>query len=149
MSKTGSFRLQPVLNFKSSKVDVLEMEFSNLKAAHLREVGVLNALQRANQQHVDALCAEQQARDIDCQAIQLRQEYLNVLKDCMLRQSSRVIEAERQVETKREELVNLMKEKKVLEKLQERHLAQVRADQAHREARAVDDLMISRYANKR
>jgi flagellar export protein FliJ len=149
MSKAAGFRLQPVLNFKSSKVDVLEMEFSSLKAAHLREVEALTVLQRTHQQHVDTLCAEQQVRDIDCQAIQQRQDYLHVLKECVVRQFARVVEAERHVETKREELVNMMKEKKVLEKLGERHHAQVKADQAQREARAVDDLMMSRYVNKR
>ena len=53
-----------------------------------------------------------------------------------------------QVEAKREELVKTMQDQKTLEKLKNRHRARELTELNRREARVVDDLVITRYARE-
>jgi flagellar export protein FliJ len=61
-------------------------------------------------------------------------------------QTTRVEEAKQRMESKRNELVEGMKEQKVLEKLHTRYQAEQTRELSRREARTVDDMVITRYA---
>lgn len=144
MSLPTEFRLQPVLSYKSHMVDALEMEFARLKLAHQREQEMLVTLQQTAQREIDTL-RERQVGLIDCTDIQLRQDYLDSLRQNVVRQTDRVEEAEQRADDKRGELVETMQDQKVLEKLRDHHQARVLKEMDRREARAVDDIVTSRY----
>ena len=143
------FRLQPVLNYKSSVVEALEMEFARLKLKHLEEQQVLNSLQQREQQHIDSLRQQQQRGQLDCDLIQLHQQYLRSLTDHVVAQAARVNEAAQQAETKREELVKTMQDRKMLEKLRERYRTRQAQELLRRETRAVDEIVTTRYVRER
>jgi flagellar export protein FliJ len=149
MSGSEEFRLQPILNLKSSLVDVLEVEFAHLKEAHQSEVTRLEKLQRHQTEEMAVLSQQQQSGPLDCHSIQLSQQYLETLAQKETEQTVRVKETEQQVETKREELVKTMQDQKTLEKLRERHDTKQHQVLQHREANTVDDLVTSRYARER
>lgn len=148
MAESTQFRLQSVLDFKSSLVENLETEFAQLKLAHTQATEVLGNLERAAQRQSDILLREQQQGLLNCQAIHLHQKYLDYLNDNVSRQKLRVEEAHRQMENKRLELVEMMKDKKTLENLRERHQTRVLRDRNRQEAKIVDDLVITRYARE-
>lgn len=147
LGKTN-FRLEPVLNYTSNIVDTLELEFAQLKLAHKNETEVLERLESAKMEEMDAL-QHQQHGVLDCEAILLRQKYLQVLDTQIVRQKARVRAAEEKVNAKRDELIDSMKSQKTLEKLKENHLAAQQLDDRRREARIIDDLVTTRYARER
>ncbi len=146
MADGKHFRLQPVLDYKSNVVDTLEMEFARRKVAYQHEVEALLYLAQAEDQEIEALCQQQQQGPLNCEVIQLGQQYLDTLKNHVAQQTARVEEAREQMEVKRQELVETMKDQKVLENLRERFQAQQARELLRREARAVDDIVITRYA---
>lgn len=148
MTGLEEFRLQPVLNLKSNLADTLEVEFAHLKVAHQEEVTRLEKLQRRKTEEMEVLSRQQQSGPLDCHAIELRQHYLQTLTDHETVQTTRVKDAERQVETKREELVKTVQDQKTLEKLRDQHQARQRRVLQHREAGMIDDLVTMRYIRK-
>lgn len=148
MTGSEEFRLQPVLNLKANLVDTLEVEFAHLKLAHQQEVTHLEKLQRRKTEEMEVLSRQQQSGPLDCQSIELRQHYLQTLAECETVQTVRVKDAERQVETKREELVKGVQDQKTLEKLRDQHEAKQRQILLHREAKMIDDLVTARYIRK-
>lgn len=148
MAEAIDFRLQSVLDFKSSLVENLETEFAQLKLVHTQATEVLSNLERAAQRQSDILLKEQQQGLLNCQAIHLHQKYLDYLDENVSRQKSHVKETYRQMEAKRLELVEMMKDKKTLENLRERHQTRVLRDRNRQEAKVIDDLVITRYARE-
>jgi flagellar export protein FliJ len=148
MANKTSFRLQPVLNYKSNLVDALEVEFSHLKQVHRQEANVLQQLQETKNQGMDALRRQQQGA-LDCETIRLHQQYLQALDTQVTQQTGRVEEAKGQANDKREELVKTMQDQKTLEKLRERHQVKQQRELLRREARVVDDLVVTRYKRER
>jgi flagellar export protein FliJ len=149
MSDKNGFRLQPVLNVKSSLVDALEVEFARLKALHQDEMDILLALQQAEGREMEALRRQQQKDLLNCEEICHHQQYLASLAEYKAQQAERVKEAKLRMETKREELVTTMQDQKVLEKLREHHQAGQTRDRQRREARTVDELVTARYRHGR
>lgn len=147
MSGPNTFRLESVLNFKSGLVDTLEMEFAQLKAAHQYELNSLSRLEQIKNQQIDALHQQQQGM-LDCYTIQLSHQYLDTLGNMVTQQASRAEEIKRQMEAKREELVKSMQDQEALEKLRKNHLTQRHRELHRREAQAVDDIVITRYARE-
>lgn len=147
MAESTDFRLQSVLDFKTSLVENLETEFAQLKLVHTQATEVLGNLERAAQRQSDILLREQQGV-LNCQAIHLHQKYLDYLNDNVARQKMTVEEARRHMEAKRLELVEMMKDKKTLENLRERHQTRVMRDRNRQEAKVIDDLVITRYARE-
>jgi flagellar export protein FliJ len=149
MSRSEEFRLQPILNIKSSLVDTLEVEFSHLKVAHEKEVTRLANLQRRKTEEMEVLSQQQQNGPLDCRTIELGQQYVQNLAEQETKQVFHVKDAERQAEIKREELVKTMQDQKTLEKLRDQHNAKQRKVWLHREAIMIDDLVTTRYAHER
>ena len=144
MGNKDSFRLQPVLSYKSSKVDALEVEFARLKTAYQYEVDVLRQFQLTRNQELSALHQQQNGR-LSCETIRLHHQYLQALDELIAQQVAQVEEAKQKVDVKRDELVSTVKDQKTLEKLRDNHLAKQLKDLQRREARIVDDLVITRY----
>lgn len=149
MRNTNTFRLQSILDLKTNLVDNLETEFAQLRQVHQREETKLEAIHSSRTQEIEALRRQQQSGPLDCEAIQVRQQYLQILADQAVRQATRVREAARQAEAKREELVKTMQDQKTLEKLRERHDTKQHQILLRREAGIIDDLVTTRYARER
>jgi flagellar export protein FliJ len=100
MLPNTSFRLQPVLNVASGKVDMLEVEFAQLKLAHKDETEILNRLESSRREEMEKLQREQRGK-INCQSVLLRQQFLDVLDNQVARQQVRVDQALSQVNSQK------------------------------------------------
>lgn len=149
MAKNPQFHLQPILNYKAGMVDTLEVQFARLKNIHKNEADALQKLQYIKQQGELALNQRQQEGEIDCQAIQLHQQYLRSLEQNLAQQAARVAASKSQMENKRTELIKTMQDQETLEKLREQERDEHQKDLLRREARTVDDLVITRHGQKR
>ncbi len=148
MSKPTDFRLQSVLNFKTGIVDSLEVEFGKLKGIHRQELNILQQLEHTALAQQTLLEKEQLQTDLDCDTITLHQKYLQMLHHRIIRQKVRVKAARANMETKRAELIKTMREQKTLENLKDKHQTRVARELLQKEARIIDDLVITRYARK-
>jgi flagellar export protein FliJ len=148
MPNQNNFRLQPVLKFKASLVDNLELEFVHLKIAHQNEIQALLKLKQVTNQELEALDKQRRQGVIDCEAIQLGHQYLNALDECVAKQVIQVAEAEHRLDAKRDELVKTMQDQKTLEKLRDRHWDKQQQENLRHEARNIDDLVTARYGRE-
>jgi flagellar export protein FliJ len=144
MKQKDNFRLQPVLNLKTSMVDTLEVEFARLKQIQLEETRRLKQLEQTKESEMDTLRSQQNGR-LNCHAIQMHQQYLQALDQVIHQQNHRVETAKHKTEHKREELVKTVQDQKTLEKLKEQHTQKQQLELSRKEARVIDDLVVSRY----
>jgi flagellar export protein FliJ len=148
MTLQQTFHLQPVLNYTESLVDNLELEFAELKVAQHKETRMLEDLEHAKKTQLDSLQNHQHGV-LNCESIVLHQKYLDTLADQIKRQKVRVAQAATLADTKREELIGTIKEQRTLAKLRQNFVAAQKLDLHRREARAIDELVITQYARKR
>ena len=148
MPNQNNFRLQPVLKFKASLIDNLELEFVHLKLAHQNEVQALLELKQIKNQELEALDQQRRRGVIDCEAIQLGHQYLQALDESVANQLIQVAEAEHRLDAKRDELVKTMQDQKTLEKLRDRHWDKQQQENLRREARNIDDLVTTRFGRE-
>ena len=148
MYRKKDFRLKSVLNYKSNLVNVLEGELVKYKVTYQQEVENLAKLEAAQVQSTILLQDQQTAGMLDCQFIQMQHQYLQTIKENIVRQSFRVDEAKSQLDHKRQTLAAALKEKKTLEKLKEIHEDEENQRQLRHESETIDDLVIARYNRK-
>lgn len=144
MAKQINFRLQPILNMKENLVDQLEVAFAKSRMAHQQAVARLEHLQQLKRQTQITLQQQQQGL-LNQESIQHHLRYLQHLESCLLDQTAQVALAEEAMEAQRTELVKMMRDKQTLETLRDHHQARQLKAINQKEAKAVDDLVTSRY----
>ncbi len=143
------FRLQPVLDHKQRQEDLAQVEMAQAQTAQLKEEGTLHQLNQAEAAAISELERQRFTGRLDIEALQLGLGYIDVLKAQILRQTQIVARAQQHTETKRQELVARVQERKTLEKLRERQLDTFTQEQNRIEARDADELVIMRHAHRR
>ena len=126
----------------------LNLEFARLKANHEQEkTALLLALRMAERREMNSL-SQQQYGLLDCEDIKLRQCFLQSLRENVLDQVLRTEAAATEMELKRKELMEALKEYKTIQKLQEKFQAEQAMERQRHEARIVDDIVNARYVRE-
>lgn len=140
------FRLQPVLDHKQRQEDLAQVALAQAQTVQLKEEATLQALNQAEVAAIAELERQRFTGRLDIEALQLGLGYMDLLKAQILRQAQVVARVQQQTETKRQELVARVQERKTLEKLRERQLDAFTHEQNRIEAREADELVIMRHA---
>ena len=140
------FRLQPVLEHKRRLEELAQIEHARAQAAQHREELALSQLNDAETDAVAELERQRFIGRLDIETLQLGMGYLEVLKTQIQRQVQVVERVQRQTETKRDQLIGFMQEKKALEKLRQRQLDAFIVEQNRVEAREMDEMVVMRHA---
>lgn len=106
--------------------------------AHAREQEHLECLERSVRDVVRQLRLSETDGRLDLELIKLTYDFLETLRARVAEQSRLVADLAGQAEAKREELIRTMQERKVLEKLKEKFLAEL-DEQAGREEMRLND----------
>lgn len=115
-----NFRLQSILDYRRSLVDQLRTELAGLQLKCQQEENEVAALEAAEWNAINALATTRQESVDMSQALQVEERLALVQKSIALQ--TEVVERIRaQIEGMREDLLELTKESKALEKLRERH----------------------------
>lgn len=141
------FKLQTALNLKIKEEDRVKEELRRLTNRCQEEFDVLAALEERLGQLEDRLRRRQEAR-VDVAEIQRCLDYLPVMKDRILRQKEVIRRIKEEIEKTRQELVEIMRERKVLEKLRERHFAQYLVEVNREEQKIIDEMATNGYNRK-
>lgn len=138
------FSLQPVLDYRASVVEALEIELAQIVRAQAKAEARL-AMLEAQESDLIAEIARRQRGILDLAALAAGRARLRRLQEQVRQQRETVEHLRAQAAAKRAELVAAMQDEKVLEKLKEREQARLDAELARAESRERDDLYVTRH----
>ena len=138
------FRLQDFLTLRERLEEQKKQEYGLAVAKLEREKQTLAALHRDKDRHVNSFREKIHVK-IEPFQFQIHNDYIEWLKKKITEQEKVVILAQNHVHQKRQELVEAMKNKKVLEKLREKELAVFFREQTIAEQKILDEVVSYRY----
>lgn len=138
------FTLQPVLAYKGNMVDLLERQLAQLLAQRGRLQAILDAL-HARRFETHVLLHREQRGTLRLERIQQHRLYLEWLRERIDEEQRRMAELESRIATKRDELVAMMQDKEMLERLKEKAEERFLAHLESQEADFNDEIALSRF----
>jgi len=140
------FRLESFFQLKRKLEDQAKLEYGQALAALEREKQKKAALERQKSAVLRAF-REQLKKRVDAEAFRQNNLFLDALKYRIRAQEQVIAQAEAFAETKRLALVEAMKERKMLEKLKEKHHETYMIEENRAEQRRVDEIVSYQYNN--
>jgi flagellar FliJ protein len=142
--KPFEFKLQTALNLKQKEEDRVKEELQRLTARRREELNRLAVLEGELGQLEDRVRRHQDAR-VDVAEIKRCLDYLPVMRDRISRQQEIIRQIEADMDKTRQLLVEIMRRRKVLEKLKERHYAQYQLEVTREEQKIIDEMATNGY----
>ena len=115
------FSLEPVLKYRKLLEEDLQKDFAVLKRQLLNERERLSNFEQVRDRFSVEL-QQKQVKSISVSDILLYTDYLQQVSKEIEEQSEKILEAEKRVDQKREELVGAMKNRKIIDRLREKGL---------------------------
>lgn len=145
--KPFAFKLQTALNIKLKEEEKVKEELHQQTARRLETLDLLAVLEEELGKLEDRLRGHQDTR-VDVDEIRRCLDYLPVIREKILRQKECIRQIEAEIDRIRQTLVELMRKRKVLEKLKERHYAQYQAEVNREEQKIIDEMATNSYYRK-
>ena len=115
------FSLEPVLKYRKLLEEDIQKDFAVLKRQLLDEIERLSGLEQIKTRYREEL-QKKQMKTISASDILLYSDYLQQVTKAIENQSEKILEAEKNVDDKREELIDAMKNRKTIARLSEKGL---------------------------
>jgi flagellar export protein FliJ len=140
---TPKFSLQPVLDYRETRVEILEIELGRLVQSQQRGKTFLEALQSSRNRLLEEM-GKQQVGDVDLFMLSRLRSNLQMVNQRIAEQEARLAELARQIAEKQEEIVLAKQDAEALNKLKEHEFERYRKEEVQRENRLQDDIYIAR-----
>ena len=138
-----SFRLESVLSLKSSQEEMVRNQLAVLNSHVTQARSILEELERTRGDCIAEMDARRRAKRIHPERIRSEALYLDRL-NADIHTAKLVLEQRvSAARAKREELVGISRERRILEKLKEKHQARYRREQDRKDATLVTELFLS------
>ena len=141
------FNLEPVLKYRKLLEEDLQKDFAVLKRQLLAERARLSSLERVRERFSGEL-QEKQMKNISVSDILLYTDYLNQVSKDIENQGEKILEAEKSVDLKREDLVGAMKNRKMIDRLKEKGLETHIQELSKKEQALMNEAAISVFNRK-
>lgn len=138
------FRLQKVLEYRRQREDQAKFAFAKAKADHEAQSSLVTTLRSAIDRHEKSLYTGKKLTEGD---IWLWRQYRKRLLQDLEKAEMRLMELARLMNTRRRELVERSKERKLLERLRTQQELEFRREANAREQREYDEMATIRYAH--
>ena len=115
------FSLEPVLKYRKLLEEDLQKDFAVLKRQLFDERERLSNFEQVRDRFSGEL-QQKQVKSISVSDILLYTDYLQEVSKEIEKQSEKILEAEKRVDQKREELIGAMKNRKIIDRLREKGL---------------------------
>ena len=115
------FSLEPVLKYRKLLEEDFQKDFAVLKRQLFDEKEKLSNFEQTRDRFSREL-QKKQVKNINVSDILLYSDYLQGVSKEIEKQSEKILEAEKRVDQKREELVGAMKNRKIIDRLREKGL---------------------------
>lgn len=139
-----SFKLQRVLDIKGRREEQLKGELASAKREYKEEEEVLHSLERSYSIYLDGL-RRHQLKTISIQEVNWYRTYLSKLANDISVQSQKLEDLLRRIDELKEKLIEVSKERRVLEKLRERKWDEFKKEVERLEQETLDEIGISRH----
>ena len=140
------FNLEPLLNHRRYQEEILQKELAGLKVRLTAEKDKLWVLKQKKRKYVQALQEKQTAGRLASE-IKLFVDFVDQLAQEMEIQKQNVLEAERNFNLKRQDLIAAMKKRKTLDRLKEKSLQAYEQEQSKKERNFMDEVANRRSRN--
>jgi flagellar export protein FliJ len=140
---TPKFSLQPVLDYRHNRVEILEVELGRLLQAQQRGQTFLETLKESQARLFEQLSQCQQG-EIDLFLLARLRSTLKVVNERIQRQQERLRQLAEQVQSKRQEVVAAHQDEEVLLTLKNHEIERYQQEQARQENRLQDDIYTAR-----
>jgi len=141
------FNLEPLLNHRRYQEEVLQKELAELKirlAAEKEKLGVLRQKKRKTIQQLQ----KTQSTGRPASEIKLYVDFIERLSKETEAQSTKVLEADRKFNQKRQDLIAAMKKRKTLDRLKEKDLRVYEQNQLRKERNFMDEVAGHQFIQK-
>lgn len=140
---TPKFSLQPVLDYRETRVEILEIELGRLIQSQQRGKTFLEALQSSRSRLLEEM-GKQQVGEVDLFMLSRLRSNLQTVNQRIAEQEARLAQLAQQIAEKQEEIVLAKQDAEALSKLKEHELERYRKEEVQRENRLQDDIYIAR-----
>lgn len=137
------FSLQPVLDYRHNRVEILEIELGRLLQTQKRGQTILEALQDSRGRIINQL-KDGQEGEIDLFLVSRLRSSLNNVNERITQHETYLIELNVQVQEKRREVITAKQDDEALQTLKNHEMDRYLVEQAQKENRLQDDIYISR-----
>ena len=141
------FNLEPLLNHRRYQEEVLQKELAGLKIRLAAEKDKLWVLRQKKRKFVQQL-QEKQIDGRPASEIKLYIDFVDQLSKEMIAQRQNVLEAERNFNLKRQDLIAAMKKRKTLDRLKEKGLQAYAREQIKKGRSFMDEVAAHQFNQK-
>jgi flagellar FliJ protein len=141
------FPLEPVLSHRSFIEENLQKELAMLNKLLSLEKNKLRSYRKAKYEFLSEL-QKKEKEGITISEIVLYFSFVERLSNDIVKQRDRIFEAEKKVDQKRNELIEAMKNRKILEKLKEKKGEAYRQEVMKKEMRFLNEVAVDRFNRK-
>lgn len=137
------FSLQPVLDYRHTRVEMLEVELGRLHQAKLHGEEFLEALHNRRQLIFEELGQKQQQGEMDLLTISQLRGNLKTVGERIVRQKEHLQELSVLIRDKQNEVISAKQDEEALTTLKTHEVERYQVEQAEQEKRLQDDIYIS------
>ena len=141
------FNLQPLLNHRRYQEEVLQKELAQFRKRLVAEQNKLRHLKEKKREYSQRLQQRQKVNGTVSDLI-LYLRYLDRLSTELEHQNQQVIAAEKDFKNKRNDLIEIMKKRKVLEKLKENRSKTYQQQMLKNERKFMDEVAAKQFSSK-
>lgn len=141
------FNLQPLLNHRRYLEEVLQKELAQFRKRLIAEQNKLRHLKEKKREYSQRLQQRQQINGTVSDLI-LYLRYLDRLSTELEHQHRQVVAAEKNFKNKRNDLIEIMKKRKVLEKLKENRSKAYQQQMLKNERKFMDEVAAKQFSSK-
>jgi len=141
------FSLEPVLKYRKLLEEDLQKDFAVLKRQLLDERERLSNFEQVRDRFSEEL-QQKQMKSINVSDILLYTDFLQEVSKEIEKQSKKILEAEKSVDQKREDLVGAMKNRKIIDRLREKGLKDHVQEMSKKEQDLMNEAAINIFNKK-
>ena len=142
--KKFSFKFETVLRVKEKKEEELKRELMRLQALKIEQEHLHERIDRERNQ-VHAEKGREKEAGIDIMRLVYYETYLNNLRKKIHATEMKIKEFGKMADDKRDEVIQASKEKKIFEKLKEKHFNEFKKTIISNEQKQLDEVAINKY----
>lgn len=144
--KKFKFRLQSVLNAREKAFEDAQLALAKVQAKLNRQIKHLESLhQKLNHTKKDLESLLTEGTNIDLSRIKNYQDFMAKLKEDIKNQHKIIADTKIEMEEKKQELIEAMKAKRMLEKLKEKDLKEFNASVERMDLKEIDEIATNRH----
>ncbi len=142
--KKFSFKFETVLRVKEKKEEELKRELMRLQALRIEQEQLLEKIDNEKRRAYGEKAREKQG-GIDIMSLVYYEAYLNNLRKKISATEKKIKELEKKADDKRVEVIEASKEKKIFEKLKEKHFSEFKKMVVSNEQKQLDEIAVNKY----